>query len=76
MKKCQFMLFHRSKRKLPNILPDVVLDSEKKLKDVCPLNICEFYLDQNLRWNVHVGCILRKMSKYVPILYNVKPSTH
>ena len=70
IKKCQFMFFPRSKRKLPDILPDVLLDSEK-VERCLSTKYLGVYLDENLRWNVHVGCILRKISEYVPILYNV-----
>ena len=64
-------MFHRNERILPDILPDVVLDSEK-IERCLSTKYLGVYLDDNLRWNVHVGCILRKMSKYVPILIKLR----
>ena len=71
--KCEYVFF---KRKCKNItideleicLDDVVLEKRKYTKYL------GVYVDENLSWDIHVSFVERKISKYIPIVYNIRNS--
>ena len=69
--KCHYLLFHRSRRKLPDNIPDVFLNNSilDRLSSTRYLGV---YLDDNLNWSAHVGYVSRKLSRYVPVIFKVR----
>ena len=65
--KCHYLLFHRSRRKLPDNIPDVLLNNSilDRLSSTRYLGV---YLDDNLNWSAHVGYVSRKLSRYIPVI--------
>ena len=66
MDKCHYIVFHRHKRSLSNLLPEVKIEKIEKCSSTKYLGV---HLDETLRWTVHINSIIRKISKFVPILY-------
>ena len=72
-KKCEYVFF---KRKCKNVtideleicLDDVVLEKREYTKYL------GVYVDENLSWDIHVSFVERKISKYIPIVYNIRNS--
>ena len=72
-KKCEYVFI---KRKCKNVtideleicLDDVVLEKRKYTKYL------GVYVDENLSWDIHVSFVERKISKYIPIVYNIRNS--
>ena len=69
--KCHYLLFHRSRRKLPDNIPDILLNNSilDRLSSTRYLGV---YLDDNLNWSAHVGYISRKLSRYIPVIFKVR----
>ena len=67
MDKCHYIVFHRHKRSLPNLLPEIKIENFEI--EICSLTkYLGVHLDETLRWNVHINSIIRKRSKFVIIL--------
>ena len=69
--KCEFVLFKR-RNKIETIedigicIDDVMLSRRSCTKYL------GIFIDENLSWDVHINYVVRKVSKYIPILYNVR----
>ena len=71
MDKCHFIAFHRHQRSLPNLLPEVKIENFE-IEKCSSTKYLGVHLDETLRLNVHINSIIRKISKFVPILYNIR----
>ena len=71
MDNCHYIVFHRHKRSLPNLLPQVEIENFE-IEKCFSTKYLVVHLDETLRWNVHINSIIRKISKFVPILYNIR----
>ena len=69
--KCHYLLFPRSRRKLPDNIPDVFLNNSI-LDRLSSTRYVGVYLDDNLNWNAHVGYVSRKLSRYIPVMFKVR----
>ena len=56
---------------MPNLLPQVEIENFK-IEKYSSIKYLGVHLDETLRWNVHINSIIRKVSKFVPILYNIR----
>ena len=68
MDKCHYIVFHRHKRSSPNLLPEVKIENFE-IEKCSSTKYLGVHLDETLRWTVHINSIIRKISKFVPILY-------
>ena len=71
MDKCHYIVFHRHKRSLPNLLPQVEIENFE-IEKCSSTKYLGVHLDVTIRWSVHINSIIRKISKFVPILYNIR----
>ena len=70
-KKCHYLLFRRKQRVLPDNINNIYLGGAKlnKQENTKYLGVV---LDEHLSWAVHVNHLCRKLSKFIPLLYNVR----
>jgi retron-type reverse transcriptase len=69
--KSQFMLFHRKRRTVPDrVIPvnigGVVIERVQQTK------FLGVQIDCNLTWEAHTAYVVRKLSKFIPILYRCR----
>ena len=60
-----------AKRSLPNLLTEVKIENFE-IEKCSSTKYLGVHLDETLRWNVHINSIIWKISKFVPILYNIR----
>ena len=70
-KKCHYLLFRRKQRVLPDNINNIYLGGAKlnKQENTKYLGVV---LDEHLSWAFHVNHLCRKLSKFIPLLYNVR----
>ena len=69
--KCSYMVFHRDRRKVPENLSPIMLGGVT----VGRVKECRFLgviLDESLKFSAHIVHTCKKVSKFLPILYNVR----
>ena len=70
--KCEYVVFKNKSNRVPDagvhISTDAALTSRPFTKYL------RLYIDERLSWDVHINYVIRKISKYVPILYNIRGS--
>ena len=71
MDKSHFVLFKRKQRILQT-RPEGIILSDVELKREHSTKFLGVHMDESLSWNVHVDTVLRKIAKYIPILYNIR----
>ena len=69
--KLHHVVFHNRKKKLPICKAQLFIDKHL-IKRVPSTKFLGIQLDENLLFNVHVGFVIRKLSKFIPIMYNVR----
>ena len=69
--KCEFVLFKR-RNKIETIEDiRICIDDVMLCRRSCTKYL-GIFIDENLSWDVHINYVVRKVSKYIPILYNVR----
>ena len=71
--KSQYIVFRRKQRVLPGATHDLYLNNER-LERVSSVKFLGVYLDEHLLFTAHVTYVLKKTSKYLPILYKIRRS--
>ena len=71
--KCEYVVFKNKSNRVPHAgvhisIDDVTLTRRPFTKYL------GLYIDERLSWDVHINYVIRKISKYVPILYNIRGS--
>ena len=69
--KCNYILFRRKQRVFPELLDDIHIGG-RKLDRLSSTKYLGLIFDENLTWSAHVNHVTRKVSRYVPLLYNVR----
>jgi hypothetical protein len=69
--KSQYVVFHRRRRKLDNFNDAISIDGIY-LARVETVKFLGIILDHNLLWKDHVNYVVRKLSRFVPIMYNIR----
>ena len=69
--KLHYVIFHRRRRTLdiPNL--DIILNGFK-IERARSTKFLGMHLDDNLSFQIHITSIVRRLSKYVPIMYNLR----
>ena len=70
--KTKYILFHSSKKPLPDVIPDLILDAQK-VERVCKNKFLGVIIDENLSWRHQIDSVSKKISKGIGILYNARP---
>ena len=69
--KSQYMLFSRRKLNVIDVDLHVFLDG-REIERVSHTKFLGCLIDENLLWNDHITSVIRKASKFIPILYNIR----
>jgi hypothetical protein len=67
----QCIVFRRSQRKTPDLNFDISINT-CSVKQVDPTTFLGIILDQHLTWKLQVINVSQKISKFVPIIYNIR----
>lgn len=69
--KSHYVIFHRKQRPVPEISSSILVDG-KVVERTFQVKFLGVQLDEHLDWRKHTGHIIRKLAKYVPILYRIR----
>ena len=69
--KCNYILFRRKQRVFPELLDDIHMGG-RKLDRLSSTKYLGLIFEEYLTWGAHVNHVTRKVSRYVPVLYNVR----
>ena len=73
LKKCHYIIFKRKQRSLPEVLEEVFIEGVK-LDKQSSTKYLGLVIDGNITWLLHVNHLTRKLSSFIPLLYNVRDS--
>ena len=69
--KCEYVIFHRKRRKLPPCNLQICIDGAP-LERVESSKFLGLIIDKNVAWDVQVGSVVSKLSRYIHILYKIR----
>ena len=69
--KCHYIIFRRKNKKMHNPPPILILINEILEEKICT-KFLGLMLDRNLCFQEHINYVTKKLSKYVPIMYQIR----
>ena len=69
--KTKFMVFHRSKKLVPTVLPPIYINNAS-INRVYSFKFLGVVLDVNLKFKDHVLNVTKKISKFIPLIYRIR----
>ena len=72
-KKSHYIIFHRKRRKLLEKTYNISIGESLVARETCT-KFLGVQVDENLSFHQHISHLIRKMAKYVPILYQTRNS--
>lgn len=71
LEKCSSLVFHRDRRKVPENLSSIMLGGVT-VRRVTECRFLGVILDETVKFSAHIVHSCKKISKFLPILYNVR----
>ena len=71
--KCEYVVFKNKSNRVPDASVHISID-DLTLTRRHFTKYLGLYIDERLSWDVHINYVIRKISIYAPILYNIRGS--